>query len=326
MHDELESSGIGTMRTEIQTESVVEILWAARFRILLMVLACSGLSLWFTLLMPDVYESRALLGPKDTSTSGGDLSQLASRYAGLASMAGINLGNAGGGNSRLPIALETIKSKSFFERYLYEFMLIDLMAMDGWDIEKLENKYDSSVYDFESKSWVRKVSLPFRAKPSVSEAYEVFVDDVLKIETDRTTEFIVVKIRHKSPKLSQQWLRFILTEVDKHIRDKDIREAKETIVFLEDQRKTVQLVTIENVFAQLIEEKTKTMILAGASADYVFSVLDGPSYNEFSVGPNRLIIVGLISMFVSILCIAWYIFEALWTQKLSLHLKESEDV
>ncbi len=50
------------------------------------------------------------------------------------------------------------------------------------------------------------------------------------------------------------------------------------------------LVSLDEVFAQLIEEQTKTIMLANVSKDYVFDVIDPPVAPELKSKPSRALI------------------------------------
>ena len=107
--------------------------------------------------MPNIYQSTAILAPKSDGGTGG-LSRLASQYGGLASLAGINLGGLGGdGMSKPAIALEKMKSLSFFKLHLYEDLLVDLMAVKSWDRNARRLIYDNEIYDVASNKWLREV-------------------------------------------------------------------------------------------------------------------------------------------------------------------------
>ena len=106
----------------------------------------------------------------------GGLSRLASQYGGLASLAGINLGGLGGdGMSKPAIALEKMKSLSFFKQHLYEDFLVDLMAVESWDPSTRQLMYDDEIYDVASSKWLREVDPPRKARPSDQEAHEAFL-------------------------------------------------------------------------------------------------------------------------------------------------------
>ena len=74
------------------------------------------------------------------------------------------------------------------------------------------------------------------------------------------------------------------------LRSKDIGEAEESIKFLETQREKTRILSLDEVFAQLIEEQTKTIMLANVSKDYVFDVIDPPVASELKSKPSRRLI------------------------------------
>ena len=71
---------------------------------------------------------------------------------------------------------------------------------------------------------------------------------------------------------------------------KTSERRKESIKFLEAQREKTSLVSLDEVFAQLIEEQTKTIMLANVSKDYVFDVIDPPVAPELKSKPSRALI------------------------------------
>ena len=239
--------------------------------------------------MPNIYQSTAILAPKLDGGTGG-LSRLASQYGGLASLAGINLGGLGGdGMSKPAIALEKMKSLSFFNQYLYEDFLIDLMAVESWDANTRQLIYDDEIYDVASNKWLREVDPPRQSRPSDQEAHEGFVE-LVSISEDKQTGLISVSVEHESPDIAKQWVELMVSRVSEDLRSKDIREAEESIKFLETQREKTSLVSLDEIFAQLIEEQTKTIMLANVSKDYVFDVIDPPVAPELKSKPSRALI------------------------------------
>jgi len=249
------------------------------------VAACAVL---FALWLPNIYESKALLAPKDESGAGG-LAGLARQYGGLASLAGINIGGGGGESSRAMIAQQKIQSLDFFTRHLYEKIVRDLMAVDHWDSESGELVFDSDVFDVKNQKWVREVSFPQQAKPSEQEAHETFLE-VLSLTEDQKTSLITIAIKHQSPVVAQAWVALIIEAVTEELRGSDVEEAQGSIAFLEQQRTQTALVSLDEVFAQLIEEQTKTIMLANVSKDYVFNVIDPAVVPELKSEPKRALI------------------------------------
>ena len=155
---------------EIDIRELFAILWEGK----LFIASCgiaAMLSVIVALSMPKIYRSTAILAPKSDGGTGG-LSRLASQYSGLASLAGINLGGVGGdGLSNSAIALEKMKSLSFFETHLYEDMLIDLMAVESWNSGSRLLEYDGEIFDEDSNEWTREVSPPLKARPSAQKLW-----------------------------------------------------------------------------------------------------------------------------------------------------------
>ena len=265
------------------------VLWEGKTLITIVTGLAAIVSVVVALAMPNIYQSTAILAPKSDGGTGG-LSRLASQYGGLASLAGINLGGVGGdGMTKSAIALEKMKSLSFFSQHLYEDLLVDLMAFESWDPSTRQLIYDDEVYDVASKKWLRKVDPPRQSRPSDQEAHKEFVE-LVSISEDKQTGLISVSVEHESPDIAKQWVELIVGRVSEDLRSKDIREAEESIKFLEAQREKTSLVSLDEVFAQLIEEQTKTIMLANVSNDYVFNVIDPPVAPELKSKPSRALI------------------------------------
>ena len=274
---------------EIDLRELFLVLWEGKALITMVTGLAAIVSVAVALSMPNIYQSTAILAPKSDGGTGG-LSRLASQYGGLASLAGINLGGLGGdGMTKPAIALEKLKSLSFFKQHLYEDLLVDLMAVESWDPSTRQLMYDDEIYDSASSKWLREVDPPQQAQPSDQEAHEAFLK-LVSISEDKQTGLISVSVEHESPDTAKQWVELMVGRVSEDLRSKDIREAEESIKFLEAQREKTSLVSLDEVFAQLIEEQTKTIMLANVSKDYVFDVIDPPVAPELKSKPSRALI------------------------------------
>jgi len=272
---------------EIDLKELFMVLWNGRLQITLITGFAAVCAVLYALWLPNIYESKALLAPKNESGAGG-LAGLARQYGGLASLAGINIGG-GGESSKSMIAQQKIQSLDFFARHLYEKIVRDLMAVDHWDSVSGALIYDSNVFDPKSQVWTREASPPRQAKPSAQEAHKAFLG-VLSLSEEKKTSLVTIAIKHQSPVVAQAWIALIIEAVTEELRGSDIEEARRSIAFLEQQREQTSLVSLDEVFAQLIEEQTKTIMLANVSKDYVFSVIDPAVVPELKSEPKRALI------------------------------------
>ena len=273
---------------EIDLRELFAALWASKTTILGIVLMSALISVFFALSLPNKYTSQALLAPRSDSGAGGALGQMASQFGGLASLAGVNLGGLGDQGSTA-VAIEMLKSRQFFGTYLYDDVLIDLMAAEGWDRGTGKVLIDDSLFDVKTATWVRGVSEEFQVKPSVQEAHESF-KGFLSVAEDTKTGLVTVEVTHYSPTVARNWVALVVEGVNEAVRARDVEEAEKSIAFLNQQRLKTNLVSLTEVFAELIEQQTKTVMLANASDEYVFQVIEPPVAPELKSEPKRALI------------------------------------
>ena len=109
---------------EIDLKKLFFVLWNAKLFIIAITGFFAVLSVVFALKQPNIYESSAVLSPRSGKSG---LSGLTAQYGGIAAIAGIQLPSGEEGSKTL-IAMEKMKSKQFFEEYLYKAILVELMA------------------------------------------------------------------------------------------------------------------------------------------------------------------------------------------------------
>ena len=274
---------------EIDLRELVDVLWRGKTTISFILLLSGLISVSVATFLPNKYTSEALLAPRSDSGAGGALGQMASQFGGLASLAGVNIGGLGD-QSATVVAIELLKSREFFRKYLYDEVLIDLMAADGWDRSTGDVVIDDSLFDVSTATWVRDVSEEFRVKPSVQEAHEEFSEKFLSVAEDKATGFVTVAVTHYSPIVARDWVNRIVKGVNDAVRARDVEEAEKSVAFLNEQRLKTNLVSMTEVFAELIEQQTKTVMLANASDEYVFQVIEPPVAPELKSEPQRALI------------------------------------
>ena len=273
----------------IQLGEFFSALWEGKLAIVAITSSVVVMAVLYALWLPNIYESKAVLSPEGEDGPGG-LAGLARQYGGLASLAGINIGTTNTEATKSLIAQAQIKSLVFFTKHLYEKILPDLMAVERWDSATGDLVYDPEIFSFETQSWVRDVGPPYKTKPSAQEAHRIFLADVLSVAEAKKTGFVTISVKHESPLVARDWVELIIESVTRQIRSDDIQEAEQSIIFLNEQRAQTALVTLDEVFAQLVEEQTKKIMLANVSKNYVFDVIEPPVASELKYSPKRALI------------------------------------
>ena len=280
----------------IDLREFLRVLNAYRWLFAGIVVAGTALSVVIALLIPNVYSADTLLAPNEEQTGGG-LSALAEQYGGLAALAGVDL--MGEPDEKTTLGLAVLQSRKFISDFVERHdILVPLIAAKKWDRGANELVIDPDVYDVADKKWVRKVRFPRKVVPSMQEAYEKFTEDVLTVSQNSKTNYVTITVEHYSPEVARQWTEWLVADINETIMRKDVREAEQAIEYLNEQLKATSLAELRNVFSRLIEEQTKTIMLASVTDEYLFKTVDPPVAPEEKTRPKRSIIV-LLGAFLS---------------------------
>ena len=157
-----------------------------------------------------------------------------------------------------------MRSHDFFRDYIYESVLPELMAVKGWSKSSQKFEYNSEDYVIQEDKWIRSVAYPRKAKPSSQEAHKEFLK-IASVDLDKQSGMISLSVSHFSPLVARDWSILLIESINSSLRDADIKEAERSIQFLEKQSLKTRVVSLDTVFAQLVEEKMKTIMLANVS-------------------------------------------------------------
>lgn len=272
-------------------------LWQFKKSVGIVLIATAAISSWFALQMPNVYRTTSVLAPATEKKAG--LGGLGSQLGGLASLAGLNL-SAAGAIDKTDLAIELLKSKAFLASFIKNNQLIlPLMATKTWDMAADQLILDDEIYDETTQSWLRDVQAPRKPEPSLTEAAEVLAE-LIELNKDKTTGMVKISLEYVSPKLAQQWVQDLIKAVNAEIRARDIQESENSLRYLNQQLQQTQITELRSALVQLIEDQTKTLMLANIREEYALKVVDPAYLPEEKFKPRRSAVV-LFSMFGALL-------------------------
>ena len=267
---------------DIDLMALFNIIWMGKLRIIGLTTIIAILSVVYSLSLPNIYRSEVLVAPANSATG----SQFRAQYAGLASLAGMQLDSGGADNVTLGLA--TLKSRAFITDFITRRdILVHLMALESWSYEKTE--INTAVYDIEKKVWQDE-------KPGLQAAYSKFMS-IFSFSTDKVSGLLTIAISNKSPVLAQQWVTWLVQDLNQLMRERDIKESEQAVVLLEAQLQSAVLVEMRSMFFRIIEEHTETIMLASIRPDYLFKVIDPAIIPENKSSPNRALICILGTLF-----------------------------
>ncbi|MCE0493808.1 Wzz/FepE/Etk N-terminal domain-containing protein [Vibrio salinus] len=279
---------------EIDLRELFGALWHGKWIIILTTIIFAAGAVAYALHLPNTYKSDALLAPADNSGNSG-LSQMASQFGGLASLAGVNL--AKGQTSQADLAVQVLQSRQFIEQFIKEHhLLVPLMVAKGWDLASNKLIYNDEIYDISNKKWLRKPKGLRGIKPSAQEAYEKFSKDVLNVSQNKDSGLYTISVSFYSPYLAQQWVSWLVEDINKVMRDRTIAETTKNLNYLKEQLEKTAVADMQSAFYKLIEEQTKKLMLAEVQDEFVFKTIDPPFIPEEKFKPKRISLVILGSL------------------------------
>ena len=260
----------------------------------------------YSLLLPNIYSSQAILAP---ASSSGGISGALKGYGGLASLAGINIPS--GSDNKSSQAIKKLSSLSFFENNVLPYIFLpDLMAVKSWNSQDNTLTYDDSIYKESTNTWVQGNSIANKQMPSAQDGFKVFIEEHLSVSEDRRTGFVTLQIKHQSPFVARQWVELMINQINAFYRQKDKIESEKSVNYLNQQIVISSLQEVKVAFADLIQEETKKLTLIEAKNSYVFEYVDPPAVMERKSEPRRLLIVILSALIGGILSIIFVLVKA----------------
>lgn len=276
---------------DINLKELFTVLWNGKWIVIFFVSIFSIVAILFTLSLPNIYQSKALLNPVSEQSN---LNQSLSSFGGLASLAGFDMPTNG---SNAIKAQEKLKSLSFFEdNILPNIYLPDLIAVKSWEVASNSIIYDENIYDKSNEKWVREFQYPQTLIPSSQESFKVF-SKKLSITEDKNTGFVTIAIEHQSPYVAKKWTELIVNQINYFFRVKDKAEAQVAMDYLNIQIAKTSFSEIKQVIAQILQEKMQQLALIEATDYYVFEYIDPPAVMEDKSAPSRSIICIMAAFF-----------------------------
>jgi len=261
---------------EINLLEIIHVLLKAKWKIISFSAFISIIGVFYSLSLPNIYESKTLLSPSNTSNS---ISSALGGYAGIAGLAGISIPSSGDDGNTAK-AMEKLYSLSFFENnILPNIYLPDLMAIKSWNLETNMLVYDESIYKTDDNTWIKM--------PSAQESFRAFIGQHFKLSKNGNTGFVTLRIKHQSPYIAKQWAELMVNQINTFYRQKDKLESEKAVSYLNQQIAMANLSEIKEVIAKLLQEETKKLTLIEARKFYVFEYVDPPAVMERKSEPSR---------------------------------------
>jgi len=272
---------------EIDLRELFSVLWAGKILIVAITAVFALVSVGYALSLANQYKASAVVSP--AQSGGSSLGAMAGQLGGLASLAGINIGS--GESNETQEAMEIMQSWGFMEAFIQTHDLqVPIYAVIGWDKGSNSLKLNSELYDATSERWLIEDNESGENRaPSSWELYEKFRDRVA-VSQDKKSGLINISVEYYSPQIAKQWVDLFIITINDYMRARKLEQVNRNIEYLTAQIDKTAIADMREVFYQLVEEQTKSKMLAEASPEYAFVTVSRAMVPEEESQPKRALV------------------------------------
>ncbi|MEO2280295.1 Wzz/FepE/Etk N-terminal domain-containing protein [Pseudoalteromonas pernae] len=257
-----------------------------KWKILFTIILFSVAGVVYSLSLPNVYKSTALMAPSESEGSGGVAGMLGS-LSGVASLAGVNLP---GGEEEPFHVEERLKSRDFIIPFIDRHDLKGMLfSSQKWERDTNKIVFDSSIYNAATGQWTREVKPGRSIVPSGEEAYKKF-RDFYSVTYDRKRNIFKISFEFISPSVSQDVLNDLIMEFNLFSKEKKLAQINKNIAFVQAQIDKAEYVELKQVLYSVLEEQLKSLMMTQSKDDYTLSLIQAPFYPEEKSSPSRAFI------------------------------------
>ena len=287
---------------EIDLRELFSVVWAGKILIVAITAVFALVSVGYALSLANQYKASAVVSP--AQSGGSSLGAMAGQLGGLASLAGINIGS--GESNETQEAMEIMQSWGFMEEFIQTHDLqVPIYAAIGWDKGSNSLKLDNDLYDATSERWlIEDDESGENRAPSSWELYEEFRERVA-VSQDKKSGLINISVEYYSPQIAKQWVDLFIITINDYMRARKLEQVNRNIEYLTAQIDKTAIADMREVFYQLVEEQTKSKMLAEASPEYAFVTVSRAMVPEQKSQPKRALVCILGALLGGMLSVLW---------------------
>ena len=291
---------------EIDLRELFSVVWAGKILIVAITAVFALVSVGYALSLANQYKASAVVSP--AQSGGSSLGAMAGQLGGLASLAGINIGS--GESNETQEAMEIMQSWGFMEAFIQTHDLqVPIYAAIGWDKGSNSLKLNSDLYDATSERWlIEDDESGENRAPSSWELYEEFRERVA-VSQDKKSGLINISVEYYSPQIAKQWVDLFIITINDYMRARKLEQVNRNIEYLTAQIDKTAIADMREVFYQLVEEQTKSKMLAEASPEYAFVTVSRAMVPEQKSQPKRALVCILGTLLGGMLSVLWVLFR-----------------
>jgi uncharacterized protein involved in exopolysaccharide biosynthesis len=254
---------------EIDLVELWWIIWDGKYLVAAITVIFTALALYYAFTATPVFRASAIVTQVRDTTALGAEGGVAGQFGGLASLAGIDLGANGAGLERQAV----LQSRHLIEEFVKRNDVLPLLRANA------ANAKDPGT---------------------VWKLVERFRRTVLDIQEDKLKGTMTITMDWTDPAVAARWANEFVALANELLRNRAIANATRSVNYLNQQIEHTSSVEVQRVMYNLIEQQTKTLMLANGRIEYAFTIVDPAVTPEVRVRPWRSLIT-LTGVFLGLL-------------------------
>jgi len=118
----------------------------------------------------------------------------------------------------------------------------------------------------------------------------------LSVSEDKKTGLVSVSIEYFSPYIAKEWVDLYVKAINTHMQVREVNKVNRNIDYLQNQIGTTAIAEMQEVLYTLVEEQIKAKMVAEASPDYAFLIVNPSMLPEEKSSPRRALICILVTV------------------------------
>ena len=310
---------------EINLLELWQVVWKRRKFIAYFVSAVVVLTVIVSLLMTNIYESKAtIMTVESKSASGGS-----GMAAAMAAMGGGLAGMIGTPESASAAEISTLlKSNILRSKIIKEYNLLPILFSDQWDEEKKTWKKEGFslnplVYVLKLIKAVKPADKKaVKKEPGVPDVYDGLreLEDIVNIQEVKAKGLvskentIIISAQFDDPEIAANLVNYFIAALNDHMSKEAKRVAALNKKYLEEQLPLNSDPLIKQKIYAMIAQQVETAMMAEVKENFSFKVIDPPMVPDKKIKPKRAQMV-VLSFVVALFLAVFIVFALEYLEK-----------
>jgi uncharacterized protein involved in exopolysaccharide biosynthesis len=240
-----------------------------KWRVIIPTVVLVALSALYAFTAPVWYRAEVLLKLADNKQAQGLLGQLGGGLGGLASLAGLDVGD-----NKSAEALGVLRSREFAASFIEDLNLLPVFYAKRWDAA--------------AKRWKDKDPTDW---PDIRDGVDYFDKTIFKAQEDKKTGLITLSVNWTDAKTAAAWANLLVERVNDRMRQRALTEGESTMNYLKQEMTASTVVTLQQSIGRVLETELQKLVLAKATREYAFRIIDRAQVPKWKDHPHRALIM-----------------------------------